>query len=170
MTTFLTIRVLHVVAAALWLGGAALAAYFLLPALRDLGPDAGKTVAALQRRRFLSYIPATAGVTVVTGFWLYWRFTAGFDPVMSRSSAGMMFGVGGILGLVTAALGDLLVARRMRGAVALATQAAAMPDGAEKTALLQTAGLLRAAAGGAAKLIVLFILAVMVLMTLGHYV
>jgi uncharacterized membrane protein len=46
MTTFyLTVRFLHVFAGALWLGMAIFSAFFLMPAIKEVGPDGGKVMA-----------------------------------------------------------------------------------------------------------------------------
>ena len=42
---------------------------------------------------------ALGGITVLTGFYLYWRLTGGFDPALSATHGAMVFGTGGIAGL-----------------------------------------------------------------------
>jgi hypothetical protein len=41
--------------------------------VRDAGPDGTKVMQALQKRRYLDVMPAVALLTLVSGFWLYWR-------------------------------------------------------------------------------------------------
>ncbi len=51
MTTFyLLVRFLHVLAGAIWVGMATFSAFFLMPAMKEVGPDGAKVMAALERR------------------------------------------------------------------------------------------------------------------------
>jgi hypothetical protein len=49
----ITLRLLHIVLGAFWVGTLIFFALFLIPSVRDAGPDGAKVMAALQRRRFL---------------------------------------------------------------------------------------------------------------------
>jgi len=119
MTMFLVVMTLHVLCAALWVAIAVFGAVFLTPAARDLGPDGMKIMLALRKRGFVAFVPIIATITVLSGFWLYWRFTAGFSPEVSRSHAGMTFGTGGILGLTALIIGGAVLSRSVVQAVRL---------------------------------------------------
>ena len=72
MTTFdLIVRVIHVISASIWIGAAFFAAWFLMPAIRDTGPDGGTVMMAVQKRGWVAAVPIIATLTVVSGFWLY---------------------------------------------------------------------------------------------------
>ena len=96
---FLSMRVLHVVLAGAWLGAVMLVTLFLGPALQNLGTAGPPVIAALVRRGVPAYIASIGGLTIVTGVYLFWRFTGGFDPAISASRAGMMFSIGALTGL-----------------------------------------------------------------------
>src|SRR5438876_10904942 len=81
----LTLRLLHILSGVFWVGTLIFNAIFLLPAIRDAGPEGAKVAAALMRRRFLVVIPAVAVSSILSGFWLYWRDSAGFQPAFMRS-------------------------------------------------------------------------------------
>src|SRR3954469_3535618 len=81
---FLGLRVLHVLLAAIWVGLLAFLALFLLPALRDTGAGGGTVMTAIVRRRMTAATAALGGITVLSGFWLYWRVTGGFDSALPR--------------------------------------------------------------------------------------
>ena len=53
----LTARLLHVVLGVFWAGALIFTAVFLLPSIRDAGPDGAKVAAGLMRRRFLDVLP-----------------------------------------------------------------------------------------------------------------
>lgn len=169
-TLFLSVRVLHVVFAGLWLGTAFLASMFVMPAIKEAGPEGGKVMIALMRRRLPVYISSVAGMTVLTGFWLYWRFTEGFDPGISSSMGGRVFGAGGVLGLVAAIIAGSVVARNMKKIVALMQQASAQADAAARTNLIDQASRLRSRTATAARIVTVLLIVTAMLMALGHYV
>jgi len=95
MSSFdLTIRVVHVLGACIWLGAAFFIAWFLMPAMRDAGPDGGKVMAAVQKRGWVAIMPTIATITVLTGFWLY-------RPYMgAEGNAAKYLGLGGVIGVI----------------------------------------------------------------------
>src|SRR5262245_44007067 len=120
---FLAARALHVLLGATWLGTAVAMTFFVMPAVQELGPDSGKVMMAVARRGFDAFIASVAGLTVLSGLWLYWHFTAGFDPGISATASGRVFGLGGLLGLIAAIVGGSVVSRGSRKILALAKQA-----------------------------------------------
>jgi hypothetical protein len=171
MTTFfLAARVLHVLLGAIWLGTVVSTSIFLMPAIQEAGPDAGKVMLAMARRGFDPFLASVAGLTVLSGLYLYWHFTAGFDPAISASMGGRFFGLGGVLGLVAAIVGGSVVSRSSRKIVALMKQAATTADpGARSQVMQQVDGLKKRVTNGARAVVVLLILTI-ILMALGHYV
>jgi uncharacterized membrane protein len=111
---YLLARVLHVLLAAIWVGLLAFVALFLLPALRDTGAAGGSVVTALVRRRLPAVNAMLGGITILTGFWLYWRFTGGFDPALAGSMPARVFGTGGLAGMIALALDGALVGRNLK--------------------------------------------------------
>src|ERR1044071_4159294 len=83
---FLVVRAAHVLLAALGIGSIGLMTFYLMPALTDAGPAAaGPVMAAMMRRKLHAYMASIGGTTVLTGFYLYYRFTGHFDPALSGS-------------------------------------------------------------------------------------
>jgi len=119
----IVLRLVHVVGGVIWVGALVFIATFLGPSVRDAGPDGGKVMAQLQRRHILEVIPAVAVLTVLSGFWLYWRFTSGFDPAVSRSHAAMAYGAGGVLAVIGLGMGLGILRPTMRRAGMMAQQA-----------------------------------------------
>src|SRR3954469_25825241 len=95
---FLILRAAHVLLATLWVGAVGFVTFFLMPALDEAGPAAGPVMGALVRRKIHVFMASIGGTTVVTGIYLYYRFTGGFDPALSGSMAARVFGTRGAAG------------------------------------------------------------------------
>ena len=167
---FLSVRVLHILFGALWLGGATLLSFFLMPALRDAGPEGGRVMMGLIRRGLAAFIPSIAGLTVLSGIYLYWHFTDGFSPVVSASMGARVFGAGGVLGLVAAIIGGSVVGRSIKNAVGFMTQAAGAKDADARASLMQRAGQLRQRAATGGLIVSVLLIITIILMAIGHYV
>jgi hypothetical protein len=131
-----------------------------MPAMKEVGPEAGKVMAALERRGFLAFIPTVVSVSILSGVWLYWRYTGGFSPEISRSHAGMAFGAGGALGILAAIIGIGVVSRSLAKATALTKQAMALPEAQRASVMAPVAGLRQGAMTGARIVAVLLIITI----------
>ena len=170
MVLFLSMRALHVVCAALWLGSTAMLAFFVMPAIDRLGADAGAVETNLQRAGIRAFMASIGGLTVLSGFYLYWHFTAGFDPTISGSAEGICFGIGGLLGLASAIIGGGVVGRAAQTLAVNGATLAATTDAATRTALLADIERLRAKVKIFGHAMVTMLLIAMVLMSVAHYV
>jgi hypothetical protein len=169
-TTYLVIRVLHILLGAFWLGTAVFGAWYLLPAVADAGPDGAKVVEALQRRGWVAVTPVVAMLSIITGIWLYWRYTAGFSPDLSRSHAGMSFGIGGTCGVLAAVIGGAVLSRSLVKAGKLAAEAAGTTDATRRGALMAQALGLRRRALMAARLVSVLLVTAIVLMSIAVFI
>ena len=111
---YLLARILHVALAAIWVGLLAFLAVFLLPAIKDTGAGGGSVMTAVIRRRLTAINAMLGGITVLTGFWLYYRFTGGFDPAIAGSMPARVFGTGGVAGMIALILDGALVGRNLK--------------------------------------------------------
>jgi hypothetical protein len=68
---------------------------------------------ALIRRR-LTAINATLAASVLTGLWLYYRFTGAFDPAIAGSMPARVFGTGGLAGMIALVLDGALVGKNLK--------------------------------------------------------
>jgi len=166
---FLSMRVVHVLLAGIWIGATAFTSMLLMPAIEDAGPAGGQIMMSLDRKGIATFFGVMGGVTVVTGIYLYWHFTGGFDPEISRSRAGMAYGIGGVAGLLAVILGGAVVARASKRVVAIMGQIAKAPD-AQKGALLQEAAGLRERMKTFGMVVLLLQLVALVLMAIAHYI
>lgn len=115
----LILRWVHVVLGALWVGFAAFGPMFLTPAIQDAGPDGGKVMAALTKRGLLTFMPLLAVLTLISGFWLYWIVSDGFQAAYMGSTLGMAFGTGGVLAVAAFVIGMTIMRPAMLKAAAL---------------------------------------------------
>ncbi len=141
----------------------------LLPMIED-GPAGAAILSGLERRKLNAFMASVSGLTVLSGVWLYWHFTAGFNPALSATRGAICFGIGGAAGFLALILGGSVVGRSAKMAVAAADQAAALPEGKERAALLQRATDLRHRMASAAKIVVVLLLIAVACMAVGHYV
>jgi hypothetical protein len=167
---FLSVRALHVLCAAFWLGSVTLLAFFVMPSIDKLGADAGKVMTNLQRAGLNAFMGAIAGLTILSGIYLYWHLTSGFDPTISATTEAKVFGVGGLLGLVAAILGGSVVGRSARTLEATGATLATTTDGATRTQLLAEMERLRARVKSSGNIVIALLVVTVILMAIGHYV
>jgi uncharacterized membrane protein len=160
---FLIMRLLHVVSGVFWAGTMLFVAFFLFPSVRDAGPEGGKVVAELTRRRFTEVVPVVALIAILSGLWLYWRVSAGQSMYMS-SATGMTFGTGGAAAILSLIIGMTVVRPSMKRAAELA--AAGKPDEV-RMAQIQT---LRGRAGKGGQVVAVLLLVAVAAMAIGRYV
>ena len=95
------LRLLHIVSGAFWFGSSMMMSFFISPTVAATA-DAGQRFMAylVKQGRVVTVISVLAGITVVAGAGLYWIDSAGFSSAWTWSSTGLVFGLGGILGLI----------------------------------------------------------------------
>src|SRR5262245_29907886 len=163
---FLSLRVAHVFLAAIWFGSTVFISELLVPALDAAGPAGGQIMGGLSRRVTVS-MAILAGTTVVTGIYLFWHFTGGFDPAVSATNAGRAFGIGGLCGLVAAIIGGSVVGRSANQLGPLAAQMATATD---KAAVMQQVTQLRQRMKTGTRIVLVLQVIALVTMAIGHYI
>jgi uncharacterized membrane protein len=158
------LRLLHVVLGMLWVGTAFFTTFFLTPAMMDVGPDGGKVMAAVQKRGFMAVMPIFAILTLVSGFWMYMRAGTEF----MSTPVGRMFGIGGVLALLSFVLGISFVMPSMSRAAKLMQGMGAVPE-QERAARMAEANRLRARGGAVGKVVSVLLLATAVAMAIARY-
>jgi hypothetical protein len=167
---FLAARLVHVLLAALWIGGVALMVLFVMPATKEAGVAAGPLLGAMARRGLNAFFGAVGGITVLTGIYLYWRFTGGFAPELSATRSAMVFGTGGIAGILAVIIGGAVVGRNANRMGQLGGQAMALPEGAERAALMAQSAAARDRSMSAARIVLVLQAIALGCMAIGHYV
>jgi hypothetical protein len=166
----LGLRIAHIGGAVAWAGGALLFLGYVAPAAAALGPRGDPVLQELLRpHRLPRYFAIVSTVTVVAGAALYWRDTGGLQPSVVGSKFGLVFGIGGLAGLLAWIGAVFLIPRAIAriGALRAELQAIAprpSPD-LETELLAAQQGMRRI---GIALLVLLTI--AVVLMSVGRYV
>ena len=106
----LILRLIHIGVGAFWVGAVFTNVLFLQPTAAALGPEGGRFSFHLARhRRFSTVILLSAATTIVAGVWLLWISTDGLDPDRLFDISRLGFTVGGIVAILTFALGSLYI-------------------------------------------------------------
>ena len=103
------LRFLHVVCGALWVGAMAYQVFFLMPALAEAGPDSGKLMTALARRRMPQIMLLVAIIAIVSGVWLLMRLMGGDAEGLMRTGMGKTFAWGGTAAILAFLIGITVV-------------------------------------------------------------
>lgn len=162
------LRLLHIVGGIFWVGATMFTALFLLPALRDAGPDGAKVMEGVARRKFMEIMPVVAILTMVSGLWMFYRASGGFNAAYFASRAGMGYSTGAAFAIIAFIIGLTVVRPSMLKAAALSKSAAqATPE--ERGRIMSAAGVLRARAGKAGNAVVSLLIVAAAAMAVARY-
>jgi hypothetical protein len=161
-------RLLHIVLGVFWAGTLFSVALFLQPALRDAGPDGAKVMGGLLKRRFFDTMPIVALLTLLSGSWLYWHASNGFESAYMGSGTGMAQGIGALSAIAAFVLGVFVMRASTLRAVALGA-AAAQAAPAEKEAMMAQIQALRMRAGIAGRVVAVLLLIAAAAMAVARY-
>ena len=165
---FLTMRALHVVLAAAWFGAALFMTLYLGPAVDDAGPAAGgQLMNILVRRGVAKYMASIGGLTVVIGFYLFWRLAG--DPAFAGSHRGIAYSAGALTGIIALILGGSMIGASAKKLSALSAKLGSLPEG-ERAAAMKTMGDLRSRMDLFSKIVSALLFFSMVTMALAHLV
>jgi uncharacterized membrane protein len=167
--TLVVMRLLHVGLGVFWVGTMVFNAVFLGPSVRDAGPDGAKVMAGLMRRRFMDVMPVVAILNILSGLWLYWKVSGGFQPAYMRSGTGMTFGTGALLAVVAFVIGMAVVRPSMLKAMAMGPLIAQAQPQEKETMMAQAQGY-RSKAMGAGKVVALLLGLAAAAMAVARYV
>lgn len=134
------LRIVHVLAGAIWVGAVVFLSVFLIPSIRAVGPAGAPVMEQLGRvRRVPLWMMGATFLTLLSGFTLYWRVSGGFNSAWMASGPGRVFGLGGLLALVAAVVGITVnsPAGRRMGEFSATLQAAKRPPTAAEAAEMQ---------------------------------
>jgi len=166
---FLLLRAAHVLLAAIWVGATVFTTMILMPALQDSGPAAGPVVGALMRRKMPAFMAALGGTTVLTGLYLYYRFTGGFDPALSGSMGARVFGAGGVAGIAALIIGGAVISRGTKKLAELGDRLPNTPE-AQRGPLLAEMNAARKRVATFSRIVIVLQGIAVIAMAIGHYV
>jgi uncharacterized membrane protein len=105
------LRLIHIVAGALWVGVGFFSVLILVPTLVRMGSEAGSVFRALgQSGLYRMIFPVTSGLTVLAGILLYARPNA---SVVFSSAGWIVLSIGALAGIAGAIHGGAFLARQM---------------------------------------------------------
>jgi hypothetical protein len=168
--TFLAIRSAHVLVAGLWIGSTVFGAAWLMPAINATGPSGGQVMMRLVKNGYATYMSAISLATLVTGIYLLWRFTGGFDPSVAATHAGIVFGSGGAAGILAGIVGAVVVGRSARELSGLARLAALPVEDPARGLVVQRSAQLRQRMRAGTQVVIGLQSIALVFMAVGHYV
>lgn len=133
----IVLRVVHILGGIFWVGAALFSAFFLFPTIREAGPQGGRVMQLLMQRKLPVYMNIISGLTMLSGFVLYWRMIS-MSSAWAGSRPGMVFGLGGALTVLAAIVGGGVNARagKKLGALGAEIQASGGPPSAEQAATM----------------------------------
>jgi hypothetical protein len=116
----IVLRFSHVFFGALWVGMMAFQTFFLMPALGEAGPDAGKVMAALARKKIPIIMPIFALITIVSGMWLLQRLGGANMGALMATPMGQALAWGGAVALLSFLIGIIVMRPAMMRSMKLA--------------------------------------------------
>ena len=145
----ITLRAVHIVAAAFWVGASLSFAFFIEPVAQRLGASASPFMAELtQKRRFPVVIAVVSVLAIAAGVLLYWRDSSGLEWAWISTRTGTVFTIGAVAAIAAWLVGFLVlrpgIDRTAALAGAAATDAAARDEVARLGRRLRAASLLNA--------------------------
>jgi hypothetical protein len=105
-TTLITLRAVHVLAGAFWVGAALMMVAFIAPTVRALGPDGARF---MQRLVGASRFPAAMGIAgmlaTLAGVALLWPVSGGLQRAWLASPGGAVLALSGLVGVAAFGVG-----------------------------------------------------------------
>jgi uncharacterized membrane protein len=162
------LRFIHVVFGALWVGAMAYQVFFLMPALSEAGPDSGKLMGAMARRRMPTIMLAMAILALVSGTWLLMRLMGGDAAGLMRTSMGKAYGWGGVAAFAAFLIGIFVVRPSMTKMMKLGESIATAPPD-QRAAIQARMQTLRARGAALGKVVAALLLIALSLMAVARY-
>ncbi len=133
------LRILHIGAGVFWVGSTLLLAVVINPAMKEAGGLGQKFVDYLiTKKRFGTESAGAGGMAGIAGLLLYWRDSGGLTSPWMKSSVGISFTAGAVLGLIAFIFG-ILTDRKLKAMAQLREQSESAPSD-EQAAQLQLLG------------------------------
>jgi uncharacterized membrane protein len=104
----LVLRLVHIIAAIIWGGGALIMEFFIGRTVMGTGEIGQKFVQHLMNKlRFHNFMTSMAVLTILGGILLYWHDSNGFTSAWMKSSTGIGFTIGAVFGIIAFIFGAI---------------------------------------------------------------
>lgn len=163
------LRMVHIIGGVYWAGTIFFFVTFLEPAIRSLGPDGGKVMVRFFERGYLTLLPVIATLTLLSGLWLLWLVSDGFDSRYMGSRIGIGLSTGGFFAILAFVVGMTVMRPAGARIWAIARTLPNENDEAARAALMAELGRLRDRTGLAARTVFGLLVAAVVLMAVARY-
>lgn len=134
------LRIVHIVGGVFWAGTLGFQAWYIIPAVKALGPDGSKFSQQLTKtRRFPLVMAIVAGLTTLSGILMMAKLSNGFQSAWFDSYYAKTLSIGGVLAIVAYTIGlsvNIPSITRMT-AIGRAAAAAGGPPSPEQMTQLQ---------------------------------
>lgn len=105
----ITMRIIHILSGVAWAGGTFMMASLIEPSVRGTGPEGGKFMQYLSGPgRLTSYMMATGVFAVLSGLYLFWVRSGGFNGAWFGTGQGIALSVGALAGIASAVVGSVI--------------------------------------------------------------
>lgn len=162
-------RLIHVLGGIFWVGAMVFITAWLMPSLAEAGPAGGQVMAGITKRKFMQIMPVVAILVILSGLYLYWNTSGGFNHDYMKSGPGHSYAFGGIFAILAFILGLSIVRPSMMKAMKL-SQGAMQASGAEKDRMLAEAQAARERGAKAGKVVMWLLIFTAITMAIGRYV
>lgn len=113
ITYLIVLRIVHIVAGVLWVGGAVLFSLFIEPSVKATAPGGQQFMQYFMgRRRFSPFMNLVSGLTVIAGALLFWNKSGGLQWPWIQSGPGLVFTFGAVVGIAVYLLGLFMIRPR----------------------------------------------------------
>ena len=134
------LRILHIGAGILWVGGAVFVFRFVEPTVEEQGPGGQAFLNSMvEKRKLPIYFLIASTLTVVVGLILYWKDSDGLSMAWIGSPTGLALTVGGLAAIAAWLLGNIGIKANLDKLTRLSgeAQAAGGPPSAELMGQIQ---------------------------------
>jgi uncharacterized membrane protein len=134
------LRIVHILAGSLWVGGAVAYFGFVGPSVKASGPAGGQFMQQfIERRKYPIYMTIASALTILAGVPLYLSASRGLQLGWITSGPGIVFSIGSGVAIVVFFLGTLMITPRAQrmGALGKEIGMAGGPPSSAQAAELQ---------------------------------
>ena len=110
-TTMVVLRFVHIVSGVFWAGAIFLMVGFIFPAVRAAGPQAGRFMQEVGRRRLPVFMNLAGGLTILSGLIMWGGAVASTDGAWLDTRAGIVITVGAVATIIGGAIGGSVAGR-----------------------------------------------------------
>lgn len=139
-TTFMTLRLVHVLAGVIWVGGVFFVSIYLMPTIRALGPAGAPVMQHLAEvKKIQIFFMVMALTSILSGIAVFWHDSVSADGTWMQSGTGRTFSIGALFAIIAFIHGatvNLPTAKRI-GVLSTALKSAKGPPPADQLAEMQ---------------------------------